>query len=39
MEQKFRNIVFTLNNYTEEEYISLLHNDAFKYVIIGKETG
>ena len=37
LDQKFRIICFTLNNYSEEEY--LLHNDAFKYVIIGKEIG
>jgi hypothetical protein len=35
----YRNIVFTPNNYTEEEYISLLNHHLFKYVVIGKEVG
>ena len=37
--RRFRNLVFTLNNYTGEEYQSLLNHPMFKYVIIGKEVG
>jgi len=36
---RFRNIVFTLNNYTDDEYNNLLNHKEFKYVIIGKEIG
>jgi hypothetical protein len=36
---RYRNICFTLNNYTSQEYEALLYNDNFKYVIIGKEVG
>jgi hypothetical protein len=39
MDQRFRNIVFTVNNYTESEYTDLPMNDAFIYVIFGKEIG
>lgn len=37
--QRFRNIVFTLNNYNDYEYNDLLTNEYFKYIIIGKEVG
>ena len=37
--ERFRNIVFTLNNYSNEEYRSLLDCSMFKYIIIEKETG
>lgn len=33
-----RNLCFTLNNYTDEEYKTLLMQDC-KYIIIGKEVG
>ena len=36
---RYRNLVFTLNNYSDEEYTNLLNCDLFKYVIIGKEKG
>lgn len=39
MDRKFRNICFTLNNYTEEDYRNLLNHEKFKYIIIGKEIG
>lgn len=35
---KFRNWCFTLNNYTEEEYDSIINIDC-KYLIVGKEVG
>lgn len=35
----FRNICFTLHNYTDEERESLKNNLLFTYVIIGKELG
>lgn len=34
---RYRNCVFTLNNYTDTEYNNLLYNTKFKYIIIGKE--
>lgn len=34
---RFRNCVFTLNNYNDDEYNNLLNNNKFKYIIIGKE--
>jgi hypothetical protein len=36
---KYRNIVFTLNNYTNQEFEDLKNCELFKYVIIGKEVG
>jgi len=36
---KYRNIVFTLNNYSEGEYHTLLNNEHLMYVFIGKEVG
>jgi hypothetical protein len=39
MDQRFRSIVFTVNNYTEETFQQLLHHEKFKYVIISKEVG
>jgi len=39
MDRKFRNICFTLNNYSEEDYKNLLNHEKFKYVIIGIEIG
>lgn len=35
---KYRNMCFTLCNYTEEEYNGILNSQYIKYVIIGKET-
>ena len=35
----YRNIVFTLNNYSDVEYQNLLNHPLFKYVVIGKEVG
>ena len=37
MAQRFRNLVVTLNNYSEEEYNHLTNHPLFKYVTIGKE--
>ena len=34
---RYRHIVFTLNNYSEDEYLNILNSEYFKYVIIGKE--
>jgi len=39
VQKRYRNIVFTLNNYSHTEYTDLLNHDAFKYIIIGKEVG
>jgi len=39
MSRQFRNFVFTLNNYSEEEHETLLKCDSFKYIIIGREIG
>jgi hypothetical protein len=36
-QDRYRNICFTLNNYSEVEYNQILNIDCFKYVIIGKE--
>lgn len=36
---KYFNVVFTVNNYTEDEYNFIFSNEAFKYIIIGKEVG
>lgn len=33
------NWCFTLNNYTEEEYIALCNKECFKYMVVGKEVG
>lgn len=38
-QKRFRNIVFTFNNYNDNEYNNILNSDVFKYVIIGKEVG
>lgn len=35
--KKFRNVAFTLNNYTEEEIKSLKECDKFSFIIFGKE--
>lgn len=35
---KSRNYCFTLHDYSEEEYLSLLEHESARYVIIGKET-
>ena len=37
--QRYRNLVFTVNNYTEADFNRLLSHEHFKYVIIGKEVG
>lgn len=36
---QFSKVCFTLNNYTEEEYIKLQEWDAVSYIILGKEVG
>lgn len=36
---QFSNIVFTLNNYSNDEYQHLLSLDIFKYLIVGREVG
>lgn len=35
----FRNICFTLNNYTDDEYNLLVNGTFYRYLIIGKEVG
>lgn len=35
----FQKVCFTLNNYTEEEYNTILNHEAWTYVVIGKEVG
>lgn len=35
----YRNVCFTINNYTEDEYAAILGNEMWSYVIIGKEVG
>lgn len=35
----YRNFCFTLNNWTQVEYDELQRNNAFEYIIIGKEVG
>jgi hypothetical protein len=35
----YRNIYFTVNNYSDQEHDDLLKCKYFKYVIIGKEVG
>lgn len=37
--RKFRNVCFTLNNYTEEEFQALKSYDKNKYYCIGREVG
>lgn len=34
-----KNVCMTLNNYTEEERVSILNNEIFSYIVIGKEVG
>jgi len=34
---QLRNICFTLNNYTQDEYRYILELDIFKYLVVGKE--
>lgn len=36
---QFRNVVFTFNNYSEDEYNYILALDIFKYLVVGKEVG
>jgi hypothetical protein len=38
-QKRYRNICFTLNNYSEEDFNTLLHHPLFKYCSIGKEIG
>ncbi len=35
--RRYRNIVFTWNNYTLEEYYYILESDIWTYVIVAKE--
>lgn len=35
----YRNLCFTLNNYSEEEYNKLFNMNGVKYIVIGKEVG
>lgn len=37
LKMRLRNLVFTLNNYTEDQYNYILDLDLFKYLVIGKE--
>ena len=36
---RFRNIVFTCNNYTEQQCDEIFNLDIWRYVVIGKEIG
>ena len=36
---QFSNVVFTCNNYTEDQYKYILALDIFKYLVVGKEVG
>lgn len=36
---QFYNVIFTCNNYTQDEYNYFLSLDIFKYLVIGKEIG
>lgn len=36
---QFSNVVFTCNNYSEDEYNYFIALDIFKYLVIGKEVG
>lgn len=38
MSQKVRNVCFTLNNFTEDEYRRIL-GCGYKYIVVGKEVG
>lgn len=35
----FQKVCFTLNNYTEEEELTLYNHEAWTYIVIGKEVG
>lgn len=35
----FRNVVFTVNNYSHEEYDKIINLDVWKYLVVGKEVG
>ena len=39
MNPLFRNVCFTVNNYTDEERLRILNWDGWSYVIIGEEIG
>ena len=39
MQTFLRNVIFTLNNYTQDEYDFIVNSPLFKYLIIGKEIG
>lgn len=36
---RYRNICFTLNNYTEEEYNVITTHEWFTYIVVGREVG
>jgi len=36
---KFRNVCFTCNNYSEDQYDQIIGLDCWRYVVIGKEVG
>lgn len=35
----FRNVVFTVNNYSHEEYDKIINLDIWRYLVVGKEIG
>lgn len=35
----FRNVCFTLNNWTNDEYENIVNSPKFKYLVVGKEIG
>lgn len=37
--KRHRRWVFTLNNYSDEEYAAILDSDSLKYLIVGREVG
>jgi len=39
MQSFLRNVIFTLNNYTQDEYDFIVNSTLFKYLIVGKEIG
>ena len=39
MKMLFSNVIFTVNNYSTDEYQKLISRDEFKYLVVGKEVG
>lgn len=38
-QSRYRNVVFTVNNWTQEEWDFIWGNDAFSYLVMGREVG